>query len=40
MNAGSLRIIQSGADFQITTVIENMANFSKIWPLRSRFHDS
>jgi DNA damage-binding protein 1 len=40
MNAGSLRIIQSGADFQITALIENMANFSKIWPLRSRFHDS
>ncbi|KAH9080524.1 mono-functional DNA-alkylating methyl methanesulfonate N-term-domain-containing protein [Lactarius deliciosus] len=40
MNAGSLRIIQSGADFQNTAVIENIGNFSKIWPLRSRFHDS
>jgi DNA damage-binding protein 1 len=40
MNASSLRIIQSGADFQITALVENMANFSKIWPLRPRFHDS
>ncbi|KAI9465477.1 CPSF A subunit region-domain-containing protein [Lactarius psammicola] len=40
MNAGSLRIIQSGADFQSTAVIENIGNFSKIWPLRPRFHDS
>ncbi|KAH9042112.1 CPSF A subunit region-domain-containing protein [Lactarius pseudohatsudake] len=40
MNAGSLRIIQSGADFQITAVTENIGNYSKIWPLRSRFHDS
>ena len=39
MNAGSLRIIQSGADFQSTAVIENIGNFTKIWPLRSRFHD-
>ena len=40
MNAGSLRIIQSGADFQSTAIIENIGNFSKIWTLRSRFHDS
>ena len=40
MNASSLRIIQSGADFQITAVVENMPNFSEIWPLRPRFHDS
>jgi DNA damage-binding protein 1 len=40
MNASSLRIIQSGADFEITALIENIANFSKIWPLRSRFYDS
>lgn len=39
MNAGSLRIIQNGADFQSTAVIENMGRFTKIWPLRSRFHD-
>lgn len=38
-STGSLRIIQNGADFQSTAVIENMGNFGKIWPLRSRFHD-
>ena len=40
MNTGSLRIIQNGADFQSIAVIENMGNFSKIWPIRARFHDS
>lgn len=40
MSTGSLRIIQNGAHFQTTAVIENMGNFSKIWPIRSRFHDS
>lgn len=40
MNAGSLRIIQSGADFRITALIESIPNFSKIWPLRSHFNDS
>ena len=40
MSTGSLRVIQNGAHFQTTAVIENMGNFSKIWPIRSRFHDS
>ena len=40
MSTGSLRIIQNGAHFQTTAVIENMGSFSKIWPIRSRFHDS
>lgn len=40
MSTGSLRVIQKGADFQSSVVIENMGSFSKVWPLRSRFHDS
>lgn len=40
MGSGSLRVIQNGAHFQSIAVIENMRNFSKIWPIRSRFHDS
>jgi DNA damage-binding protein 1 len=40
MSTGSLRIIQNGAHFQTTAVIENMGNFSKIWPIRSHFRDS
>ena len=40
MNTGSLRIIQNGADFQSSAIIENIGNFSKVWLLRSRFHDS
>jgi DNA damage-binding protein 1 len=40
MNTGSLRVIQNGADFQSIAIIENMRNFSKIWPIRSRFRDS
>jgi DNA damage-binding protein 1 len=39
-STGSLRIIQNGAHFETIAVIENMGNFSKIWPIRSRFHDS
>jgi hypothetical protein len=40
MKTGSLRIIQNGADFQTLAVIENIRNFSKIWPIRNRFRDS
>lgn len=40
MGTGSLRVIQNGAHFQSVAVIENMRNFSRIWPIRSRFHDS
>lgn len=40
MSTGSLRVIQNGAHFQSVAVIENMRNFSEIWPIRSRFRDS
>jgi DNA damage-binding protein 1 len=40
MGTGSLRVIQNGAHFQSIAVIENMRNFSRIWPIRSHFHDS
>ncbi|KAI0304406.1 CPSF A subunit region-domain-containing protein [Multifurca ochricompacta] len=40
INAGSLRIIQNGADFQTVAVIEDTGTFSKIFPVRHHFHDS
>ncbi|KAA1475747.1 hypothetical protein DENSPDRAFT_842582 [Dentipellis sp. KUC8613] len=38
-NTGSLRVIRNGADFHEQAVIEGLANFTHMWPLRRRYVD-
>ncbi|KZT11975.1 uncharacterized protein LAESUDRAFT_746751 [Laetiporus sulphureus 93-53] len=38
-NAGALKVVQTGADFQEKAVVEGIPNITNAWPLRSTFED-
>ncbi|TFY70381.1 hypothetical protein EVG20_g2619 [Dentipellis fragilis] len=38
-NTGSLRVIRNGADFHEQAVVEGLAKFTHLWPIRKRYAD-